>query len=177
MTPENMKKRPILALMSAALLSACASSPVDHIVEAPDEWVYYAKEAKFGVNTDETIVSRPLKQTLADVSEYSAKCFNGKFVKTTQWLGGQVAGGINQYTSGVNHSGNGMDYFYVQTRPVNKLPYPSMPKNGYFSFASEISGDNKQTKIASYYGNHVKPCLFTVKQWANGNKTKCPDLS
>lgn len=174
MTADIMKNRSTLALVATLWLSGCAT--VDHIVETPDEWVSHAKVAKFGVRTDETTINRPLSQTLAGISEYAAKCFNGKFIKKTQFVGGQVQGGTNQFTSAVNHANNGLDYFFVQVRPVNNLPYPSMPKNGYFYFGSEISGDHKQTKIVSYYGGTADYYLPPLKQWANGNKTQCPEL-
>lgn len=174
MTIGNMKNRSIPALVVAMLFSGCAT--VDHVVEKPDEWVHYAKGTSFGVGTDETRVNQPLTQTLANVSEYAAKCFNGKIIKKSQWLGGQPSGSIQQYTSGVSRSSNGMDYFYVQSKPVTQLPFPSMPKDGYFVFASEISGDDKRTKLTSYYPSHFDFYLPPLKQWVNGNKTKCPDL-
>lgn len=169
-----MKYRFIAAFVVAVLFTGCAT--VDHVVEKPDEWVHYAKGSSFGLGVDESKVNRPLAKTLVNVSEYAAKCFNGKIIKKSQWLGGQPSASITQYTSGVSRSSNGMDYFYVQSKPVSKLPFPSMPKDGYFSFASEISGDDKSTKLMSYYPSHFDFYLSPLKQWVNGNKTQCPDL-
>ena len=148
----------------------------DYSSLTPEEWIYHFKKGSILRGTVEATVNRPVAQALVDITEYSGKCFNGKVVKRSGWLGNQPFSISTVYKSGVKQSAGGVNTFFVQSKDENDKK-SGLPADGAYLFAAEITGDSKQSKMTSYHLVMTKKYATALEEWANGKKGACPDLS
>jgi hypothetical protein len=165
----------IISTMLAVLAAAGCATMHTGLPQTREKFVSDMKAGGLFTNTETTTVGRPAKAVMADITEYANKCLNVR-VSTGPVMKYRSAGGSTAYLTKMENAPNGVMALSVQEE-YNDRPQSGSPPGGLYVFVSEIrpSGVNK-TDINIHYLTARGKIGDFLKQWANGNKSRCPNL-
>lgn len=166
-----LRRFPLSLLILSVLLSGCAIG----VPQNRDEFVTMYKPGGIFRNADHYTVNRPAKAVVADMREYSQKCLNIRVVNPPNYAL-REAGGSTTYRPKLEAVGKGKTTLSVQEE-YNDRPMKGAPKEGLFTLVAEVCPAGKgQTQLDIYHASRGK-IADNLKDWAEGKKHACPDLS
>jgi predicted secreted protein len=157
------------------VLAGCATQHIG-MPQSRDEFTSGIKAGGLFRNTDQITVSRPVKNVVADVTEYADKCLN---VRTTRAPDYRIkeAGGSTTYRPKIQTAQNGVTTLSVQEE-YNNRQHPGVPLGGMFTLTAEIqAAANGKTQVNLYYIMGKGSVADSLKRWADGDKQRCPSLN
>lgn len=168
-----MKK--IAACLLFSLLTACAMKAP----QSPEEFVsHFSGGAGMGKKITSIEVSRPYKNVMGAIENYSNTCVNKKIIVTTLKQGMYYSKTHNEYRAKITKKNDGPSFFSVQVIH-NDLAQKGAPADGYYLLVSEIKPINgSKTSITTYYswGSAYENITYYLNEWAAGKSKDCPKL-
>ena len=162
----------LVVLMSIFLpvLTSCVIGAIN----TRDEFVAAMKSGGPFKNVEQTIVNRPVKTVVADMTEYANKCLN---VRATSGLSYRYksAGGSTTYLARIETMQSGAAALSVQEK-YNDRDQPGAPPGGFFVLVAEIRATGNNKTQADIYHNSRSNIANPLKKWIAGDRHLCPSL-
>ena len=139
-----------------------------------DEFKVQTKGGGFLTRDEHTTVSRPIKAVVADVKGYADKCLDVSVTTGPNYALREV-GGTMLYHPKIDTSKEGVVTLSLQSESTRKSAMHGAPPDGVFMLVAEIrAADANTTRINFNYLNTANSAVEHLKQWANGDKNRCP---
>lgn len=154
------------------LLTSCGY----HIgaAQTRDEFKVQTKGGGVLTREEHTTVSRPIKAVVADVKGYADKCLNVSVTTGPNYAYKEV-GGTMHYHSKIDTDKEGVVTLSLQSEQGRESARHGAPPGGLFMLVAEMrAADASTTRIALNYVITANSAVEHLKQWSNGDKSRCP---
>jgi len=139
-----------------------------------DEFKVQTKGGGLLTRDEHTTVSRPIKAVVADVKGYADKCLDVSVTTGPNYALREV-GGTMLYHPKIDTSKEGVVTLSLQSESTRKSAMHGAPPDGVFMLVAEIrAADANTTRINFNYLITANSAVEHLKQWANGDKNRCP---
>lgn len=139
-----------------------------------DEFKVQTKGGGLVTREEQTTVNRPIKAVVADVKAYADKCLNVSVTTGPNYAIKEV-GGTMLYHPKIDTNKEGVVTLSLQSESTRKSSMHGAPPDGMFMLVAEFraAGANT-TRIDLNYFIMANSAVEHLKQWANGDKNRCP---
>ena len=139
-----------------------------------DEFKVQTKGGGLLTRDEHTTVSRPIKAVVADVKGYADKCLDVSVTTGPNYALREV-GGTMLYHPKIDANKEGVVTLSLQSESTRKSAMHGAPPDGVFMLVAEIrAADANTTRINFNYLITANSAVEHLKQWANGDKNRCP---
>lgn len=139
-----------------------------------DEFKVQTKGGGMLTREEHTTVSRPIKAVVADVKGYADKCLNVSVTTGPNYAFKEV-GGTMHYHAKIDTDKEGVVTLSLQSEQGRESARHGAPPGGLFMMVAEMrAADASTTRITFNYVITANSAVEHMKQWANGDKGRCP---
>lgn len=144
--------------------------------QSRDEFKVQTKGGGMLTRDEQTTVSRPIKAVVADVKAYADKCLDVSVTTGPNYALREV-GGTMLYHPKIDTNKEGVVTLSLQSESTRKSSMHGAPPDGIYMLVAEIrAADASSTQINFNYMITANSAVKHLKQWANGDKNRCPKL-
>lgn len=161
-------------VLCLAMLTGCAAN-----IGAPQTRAEFVKMVKPGGlfrSSEQKIVNRPFKTVVNDLREYADKCLDVRTTRAPNYAM-KEAGGSTRYNPKFQMIGQNKAALSLQELYNDPKSHANSgaPPGGIFVMVAEMQPRGNQTQLDIYHLSRGRVADF-LKDWAEGDKSRCPRL-
>ena len=164
-------QRTILIGMTAVILAGCAANI--GLPQSREEFIKVYKDGGLFRNAEHYTINRPKSAVAADVGQFADKCLHVK-VTTTIRQGYAMDRSTTTFHPKMVEAKGGVTSLTVQETYQDK-PEEGHPRGGMYSLVADMRAQGGKTQLDIYHAGRG-PVAQSVKDWAEGKKSNCPNF-